>query len=241
MKKATAVAMFLAIFLSLVSMAHASMEAFDSGTDGWKTFLTDGSTYSWQAATYNPSGGNPGGYLSGSVGSNVVSRFYSFEAPSSPFGNLTGQTLSVDLMTSGTVTTTAGTGPAMARFYIGSDSTDYFVSTNDYSISLNGSGGWTTYTVQVNSTDFMAWPGQTGTDSLAYVAANAVWVGLVFTAADFSAADNDGGFVGLTSANGAVVRIDNVGTPNPAPIPPAILLLAPGVAGLAAIRRKWKQ
>ena len=37
----------------------------------------------------------------------------------------------------------------------------------------------------------MAWPGQTGTDSFANVAANAVWVGLFFTSADFLASDND--------------------------------------------------
>ena len=244
MKISTGAAVFLAIFLSFTSMAaHASMETFDSGADGWGTSLINSTGYSWyQAPTYSPSGGNPGGYISGSVGADVNSRLYSFDSPSSPFGSLTGQTLTVDVMTSGTVTTTAGAGPAMARFYIGSDSSDYFISTNAYSISLNNSGGWITYTIPVTSADFMAWPGQTGTTPFADVAANALSVGLLFTSADFSAANDSATLLGLTSANGAIISIDNFGTVAPAgapvPIPAGAWLLGSGLTCLVGLRRK---
>jgi hypothetical protein len=239
MKKGLAVASVLAISLLLVPAAHASMETFDAGADGWGTSLINTTGYSWyQAPTYSPSGGNPGGYISGTVGSNVNSRLYSFDAPSSSFGNLTGQTLTVDLNISGTVA--AASGAAMARFYIGTDSSDYFISTNASSISLNNSGGWITCTIQVASADFMAWPGQTGLASFANVAANPVWVGLLFTGADFSAADDSTTLLGLTSAGGATLSIDNFGTPGPVPMPPAFLLFGPCIAALAVIRRKWK-
>jgi hypothetical protein len=129
----------------------------------------------------------------------------------------------------------------MARFYIGSDSSDYFISTNACSFALNSTGGWVTYTVPVAVADFMAWPGQTGTASFADVAANAVYVGLLFTSADFSAADNSYTLLGLTSANGATtLSITNFGNPDPAPMPPAFLLFGPRIAALVAIRRRWR-
>ena len=241
MKRMIAVAAVVAVSLWLAPAAHASIETFNSGTDGWGMSLIDSTGYSWSLTpTYSSTGGNPGGYISGSVGANVNSRLYSFDAPSSLLGNLTGQTLTVDVDISGTVTTAAGSGPAMARFYIGSDSSDYFISTNAYSISLNSSGGWITCTIPVVAADFMAWPGQTGTDSFANVAANAVWVGLFFTSANFSASDDSATLLGLTSTNGATISIDNYGTQAPAPMPPAFLLFGPCIAALVVIRRKWQ-
>jgi len=241
MKRGMAVAAVLAVSWWFVSASYGYVETFDSGAAGWGTSLINSTGYSWyQAPTYSPSGGNPGGYISGSVGTSVNSRLYSFDAPSSAFGNLTGQTLTVDVDISGTVTTAAGSGPAMARFYIGTDSSDYFISTNAFSISLNSSGGWATYTIPVVAADFMPWPGQTGTASFANVAANAISIGLLFTSADFSAADDGTTLLGLMSTNGATISITNFGNPEPAPMPPAFLLFGPCVAALAVIRRKWK-
>jgi hypothetical protein len=241
MRNSTAAAPFLAIVLLFTSMAGASIETFSSGADGWGTSLINTGGYSWsQAPTYSASGGNPGGSISGSVGANANSRLYSFDSPSMPFGSLTGQTLTVDVKVSGTVGTAAGTGPAMARFYIGYDSNNYFISTNAYSVSLSGSGAWTSSTIQVTAADFMAWPGQTGTDSFAYVAANPVSVGLVFTSADFSAANNTISRQGLISANGATISIDNFGTVVPVPVPAGAWLLSSGLACLAGARRERK-
>jgi hypothetical protein len=230
--------MLLAVLLSFASTAHANIETFTSGADGWGTSLIDGTAYSWAgpAPTYSPSGGNPGGYISAAAGNNVNSRLYSFDAPSAAFGTLTGQTLTVDLKMSGTVGTVAGASPATARFYIGYDSNDYFVSTNAYSISLSGSGGWVTSTIPLASVNFMAWPGQTGTDTFAYVAANPIYVGLVFTSADFSAANDATSTQGLISAAGATVSLDNFGTVSPTPA--GALLLATGLACLAGTKRK---
>jgi hypothetical protein len=238
--------MMLAIFLSLASMAGASVDTFTSNNDGWGTTVINSTGYALSsAATFNPTGGNPGGYISGSVAanSNVDSRLYSIDSPSTPFGDLTGRTLTVDVKVSGTVGTVAGAGPAMARFYIGYDSSDYFISTNAYSISLSSSGGWVTYTIPVISADFAAWPGQTGTTSFAYVAANPVYVGLVFTSADFLTGSNGINIntQGLISANGATISVDNFGTPSPAPIPAGVWLLGSGLACLAGTRKKRKR
>ncbi len=244
MRTSVAVAIFLAIFQLFTSMAGASPETFTSGADGWGTSLIDGTFSSrYQAPTVNSSGGNPGGYISGSVGSDVNSRLYSFDSSSSPFGNLTGQTLTVDIKVSGTVGTVAGAGPAMARFYIGSDSTNYFVSTNAYSINLNNlssSGGWVSFTIPVTSANFMAWPGL-GATSFADAAASGEWVGLVFTSNDYSATNYAIGTQGLISTSGATVMIDNFGTPSPVPIPAGVWLLGSGLAGLIGIRRKRKR
>ena len=73
-------------------MAHASIETFNSGTDGWGMSLIDSTGYSWSLTpTYSSTGGNPGGYISGSVGANVNSRLYSFDAPSSFLAILPGR------------------------------------------------------------------------------------------------------------------------------------------------------
>ncbi len=94
----------------------------------WKTYLIDNSgNFVYQAPTFGKSGGNPGGYVSGNAG-DANHRRYSVEAPSSFFGNLNGKTLTVDITINGTMTTTAGAGPAMVRLYVGSDSSDYFIS-----------------------------------------------------------------------------------------------------------------
>ena len=65
--------------------------------------------------------------------------------------------------------------------------------------------------------------------------ASAVWVGLVFTSTDFSAADDALNTQGLNSPNGAVVSLDNIGTPSAVPIPCALMLLGGGLASIALI------
>jgi hypothetical protein len=229
-----AAAMLLALLLSFAPQASADLDTFASGSSGWQISLMDGNGYSWSTGpVYSSSGGNPGGCISsGAIGAGPDDRLYSFDAYSSPFGDLAGQTLTFDIKVSGTATTPAG--PAIARFYIGEDSSDYFMTTNAYSASLS-SGGWTSYKVPIVASNFMAWPGQTGMASFASVAASAVWVGLVFTSTDFSAADDALNTQGLNSPNGAVVSLDNIGTPSAVPIPCTLMLLGGGLASIALI------
>ncbi len=122
-----------------------------------------------------------------------------------------------------------------------SEATAATTSSARYSFNLNNSGGWITYTVPVTSANFMPWPGQTGTTSFAHVAANPVWAGLLFTSADFSGTNAGSSLLGLTSTNGATISIDNFGGSDPAPMPPAFLLIGPRIAALAVIRRKWRR
>jgi len=241
MKRIIAVAGVVTLFLWLAQAAHAALETFDSGTDGWGISLIDSSGYSWSAApTFSASGGNPGGCISGIAGS-ADSRLLSFDAPAYASSNLLGQTFTVDVSMSGPVSTASG--QAMARFYLAYDSSDYFITTNAYSLILSGSGAWTTYTVPVTAADFMAWPGQTGTMSFAAVAADPVWVGVLFTSSDFSASNYGTSLLGLTSPGGTSVSIDNFGPVKAqvsSPTPSAVLLLAPGMAALILFRRRWK-
>ena len=226
--------MLLALLLSFAPTSRADLDTFSSGSSGWQISMMDGNGYTWSTGpVYSASAGNPGGCISsGAIGAGPDDRLYSFDASSSPFGDLAGSTLSFDIKVSGTATTPAG--PAIARLYIGEDSSDYFMTTNAYSASLSG-GGWISYKVPVVASNFMAWPGQTGTASFASVAASAVWVGLVFTSTDFSAANDALSTQGLTSPNGAVVSLDNIGTPSTTPIPCALILLGGGLASIALI------
>ena len=240
MRSLIAAAMCLAVlFLSLARPVHANIQTFDSGSAGWgATAINGGGYYVGGNLTYNPSGGNPGGYISAGLGTNAL---VSFDSPLSTFGNLTGQTLTVDIRTSGAVST-AGGSPVM-RFYIGTDVNDYWVTTNAASISANTNGAWTTYRILMSAANFMPWPYQTGTQSFAQVAQNAQYLGIYFTSAGTTPSTPSGtaydfASYGITGASGTTVSLDNigicvpVGNGNPVPVPPGVWLLGSGLAGL---------
>ena len=85
--------------LGLVNVAAATyVETFDSDNAGWQaTRVNDSGTITYPAATYNSSGGNPDGYISGSLSTDAP-RLYSLDAAwdTTPWGDMTGETLTVD-------------------------------------------------------------------------------------------------------------------------------------------------
>lgn len=236
MKSLIFAATLLAMIVLLVSPAHAYMETFETGNPGWYTYYIDNMGYPWgEQSTFNATGGNPGGNISANVYNNMNKRLYSFDINGALFGDLTGETLKVDYKITGTVTGPGSDGKV--RFYIGSDSSNYFVSTDAYSWDPNAGAGWMTYEISVTSSAFSPWPGQTGTKSFEEVAAHPAWIGLVFT---------DGGFntLGLVSTGGAVIEIDNFGTPPPpsaVPVPGAIWLLGSGLVGLVGLKGRIRR
>ncbi len=238
-------AVLLAIFLSMGSAAYAYMETFDSGNTasgtypGWTTYTIGRPGYpgafAGAASSWSSTGGDPDGYIFGTVTSGPSDRLYAFEVSGAPYGSLTGQTLSVEYRSTGMIDGPAG---ANARFYIVDGSLgNYFYSTP---WAANTNGSWSTHTAVIDGmgTGFTPGPTNDGTTTFAQVAAHPAWVGVVFSDGSFSTAG-----LGFTSSTGATIYIDNFGTPSPVPtpLPPAFLLLAPGLAGIAAIRRKCKQ
>ena len=238
MKKRIAATALLAAFLSMASSARAYIETFGSDNDGFTTYTIDAPGYPsyvmGTASSFSPTGGNPGGYLYGNVTAGPYDRLYAFELAGSATGSLTGQTLSVDYRSTGTIT---GPANAVVSFYItDAGCTNYFFS-SPWNANTNGS--WITESVLIDGggTGFTPGPNNSGALTFAQIAANPGWVGLIFSNGDFSSDSN----LGFTSANGATISIDNFGTPGPAaPMPPAFLLFGPCIAALAVIRRKWK-
>ena len=233
MRRWMVAAVFLTVLLWLTPGANASM-TFDADNGGVTTYWIDSTGYIWGTpATYNPTGGNPGGYISGDVVSSVDKRLYGFEATAGAFGDLAGKTLTVDYQSTGTVTGPTGgaTGPSV-RFYIGV-SGNYFVSSTSWAANTNGS--WIPQALTVDTSNFVAWPNQNnGTMTLAQVAASSgYYVGLLFSNGDFSLNSD----LGFTSTNGATISIDNFGTPDAVPIPAAFWLLGSGLFGLIGIKK----
>ncbi|HME42730.1 MAG TPA: VPLPA-CTERM sorting domain-containing protein [Syntrophorhabdales bacterium] len=225
--KAAALAVFIAAFLWLTPGANASMLTFDANDGGVKTYWIDSTGYIWGTQPgFSSTGGHPGGYISGNVGSSVDQRLYSFEVSGTAIGNLTSQTLTVDYRSTGTINAPTG---ADVRFYITDGGSNFFVSS-----SLGGPNTgdvWQTLRLLVNAGNFTQ---VSGTGDFATVAGNPFYVGLLFSNGDFSSNSN----LGFTSTSGATISIDNFGTPNSAvPIPAAIWLLGSGLVGLIGIKK----
>ena len=184
------------------------------------------------ARLWNSPGGNPGGYISGALSSNSSDLLYGFEPTDlTPYGNLTGLTLTTDFQISGQVT---GPSPANVRFYVGdyaNGQNNYFVTTNAYSWDPNADTSWTTHTVALLAANFETWPNQNaGTLSFAQVIAAPQDIGLVFT--DDFTANSQLGFTG----SGAI-GVDNFGTVVPEPSSLALLFSA----GLGMLAYAWRR
>jgi hypothetical protein len=93
--------------------------------------------------------------------------------------------------------------------------------------SLTGltSGEWYTYTV--NTSNLTVWTSENaGTMTLAQVLANPDDIGIFF-----------GG--GVVDGGAGTFAMDNFGTVAPVPVPPSMLLLAPGLLGLVGVRKRF--
>ena len=194
-------------------VAQASfIEDFNNGLDNWEAPLVhDGGGMTYPAATYHATGGNGGGFISADV-DNSSDRLYGFQpGDASPWGDLTGQTLTADFQ----ILDGAVNGPSgpRVRFYVGSTAggSNYFVSNDAFSWNPNADRSWTTHQVALLPVNFVAWP-DAAAQSMTFeqVVASANDIGLVF-ANDTAHFDNNQ-YVGFSSHPGAVLALDNFGT-----------------------------
>jgi hypothetical protein len=214
----------------IIANANAALyvETFSSNNAGWEAArVNDDGSQTYPAATYNNAGGNPGGYISGSLSSDQP-RLYTLDCSyqTSPWGNMTGETLTVDFKIDGTVTGPAG---AMVRFYVGTytGGYNYFVTNDTYSWNPNNDTSWTTHQVALLAANFEEWPNQAAhTMTFDQVIAAPQDMGLVF--AGNLTSNTTLGFTG----SGTTLMLDNFGTVSTVPEPATIGLLGLGSLAL---------
>jgi len=233
MKRVSSVLGILAFFWCLAGPAFGYIETFSSNNAGWLSLTINNDGYvGSSSALFSGSGGNPGGYVYACLPSNET-RLYGIQAPfgTGRFGDLTGQTLTVDYRIDGSV---SGPEGARVRFYIGyyNDQSRYWVSNDSVSWDPNANTSWTTHTIPLLESNFILWPNQNSGDmSFQEVLLHYNDIGLVFTNGDFTQIRNLG-FSGC-----GTIHVDNFGV-SAVPIPGAVWLLGSGLLGLAGLRRK---
>lgn len=222
--------------LFLAAPAHAALSTFDSGNEGFMTSHYAGGSSYWDVnSTWMSTGGNTGGYISSTL-NGTTDRIYGFaKYGTTSFGDLTGKYLTVDYMTSGTVT-----GPAipLVRFYIGKTNgiSDYWVTTDAYSWDPNSDTSWTTHLVSMIEDNWVKWPNQnTNTTTWSQVLLQYTDIGIVF--ADGSSFFSDNSKLAFTGTG--TIGIDNFGA-SAVPIPATVWLFGSGLIGLIGLGRKKK-
>lgn len=224
MRKAALLLLMAALFLFAGTQVHADLTAtFDTGDQGWTgsdpvdqdwgTSVSGVPISSFVTAGWQSSGGNPGGYLMGAEVHSVGGTGY-FMAPSSWNGSWSqyvGGTLKYDI------------NIIQGSSYFNDPDVIIYNGPNSVSWRSNlGSAwsGWETFTVPLTATTF-------GTTTANFDSVMSDVTGLWIR----------GEYIDGPEAEG----LDNVIVSSPVPIPGALLLFGPGLAGLAAIRRRFKK
>lgn len=229
MKKVLLVAAAISLLCLSVVSVFAYVETFDNNNAGWLAVTVNnggGKTYPY--ATWHAGGGNPGGYVSGTV-TNLSDRLYGLPPASTAlYGDLTGQTMTTDYKIDGTVT---GPPNARVRFYVGTytGGYNYFVTDDTYSWDPNLDTGWTTHQVALLAANFIQWPNlNAGTKTFAQIIAAPEDIGLVF-----SEGFTNNATLGFTGSG--EIGVDNFGT---VPEPSSLIALFGGFGSLLAFRRR---
>lgn len=210
-------------------------EQFNSGNAGWQApTVNNGGGVALPNATFLPTGGHSGGYVSAAL-TQGPDRLFGFQpADAHLFQGLTGLTLTTDYKIAGAVT---GPDNMMVRFYVGTytSGNNYFVSNDLFSWNPNTGADWTTHQVDLVAANFLEWPNQAShSKTFDQVIAAPDDIGLLFSG-NFTS-NSTLGFTGSGS-----IAIDNfgaVGRPASVPEPAAIALLATGGVWLLAWRRR---
>jgi hypothetical protein len=206
MKRFCLVMAVLALLCLNVASAYAYVEGFDSGSASWNYGY--GTDFAIGSTTWNATGGNPAGHISG-ASSNLYAIWTYVTAP---YGDMTGLSMTID-----TKVTDSETGTA--QFYIGRGGT-YFI---DGTWAIGADTNWTTHAVTLDSSHFTSWAGVNNN---------------VYTFAQVLQAPDDIGIFfggGLASGSGSVM-VDNFGTvPEPSSL---FALLAGMGSLLALKRRR---
>ena len=193
--------------LAVAGPAMASyVEQFTNDSDSWNYGY--GTSFAIGTTTHIASGGNPGGYISGSSANLYAVWTYA----TAPYGDMTGLTMTID-------TKITDSEAGNAQFYVGRGGA-YFI---DGSWSIANDTSWTTHTAPLDAAHFTHW---TGVDTGAYTLAQVL-----------QAPDDIGIFFGgsLASGTGALL-VDNFGTvPEPGTL---VLLVAAGCGALACAWRR---
>jgi len=226
------------LLVATTALGGPYVEQFSAGSAGWQApTVNDGGGVAMPNATFMPTGGNSGGYVSAAL-TQGLNRLFGFQpADAHLFQGLAGLTLTADYKISGAVT---GPDTAKVRFYVGSftGGNNYFVSNDLFSWDPNTGPDWTTHQVDLVAANFLEWPNQAAHNrTFDQVIAAPEDIGLVFSG-DFTS----NGTLGFTGSGS--VGVDNLGaidkhavTPIPEPATLAFLVFG-GVWVLARERRR---
>ena len=186
-KLGTIAAILGIVMLAAPAFGSLYVETFNTGSNSWNYGY--GTNFAIGTTNWYATGGNPGGYISGT--SSNLYAVWTYDT--APYGDITGLTLTVDTMITNTETATA-------QLYVGRENS-YYIQNVGWNIALDT--GWTTHQVAMDSSDLSPWAQASA--SLAYVLAAPDDIGIFFG--------------GAVASGSGILDLDNFGTiPVPVPL-----------------------